>query len=99
MLSTKSRLETSPPGAKKRTSSRFSGVTFGTAGQTSGRSNRDTMVSTGWREHAVVEAVARHQLVLVAIAVDRKAQLPGEAVLVEDEGLAREPDGIGHAGS
>jgi hypothetical protein len=53
MLSTKSRLLTSPPGAKNRTSSRFSGVTLGTAGQTRGRSSRDTMVSTGRRQLAV----------------------------------------------
>ncbi len=48
MLSTKSRLDTSPPGTKKRTSFRFSGVTLGTAGQTSGRSSSETIVSTGW---------------------------------------------------
>ena len=53
MLSTKSRLLTSPPGAKNRTSSRFSGVTFGTAGQTSGRSSRLTIVSTGRFQFAV----------------------------------------------
>ena len=155
MLSTKSRLDTSPPGAKNRTSSRFSGVTFGTAGQTSGRSSRLTIVSTGRFQlavngsrsssaggrsassssrrkagerhaglvgrdrqpalghvedalggaavvdrvvqHAVVEAVAGDQLVLVAVAVEREAQLAGEAVLVEDEGLGGEADGAGRA--
>ena len=53
MLSTKSRLETSPPGTKNRTSMRFSGETFGTAGHTSGRSSSETMVSTGSGQLAV----------------------------------------------
>ena len=41
-------------------------------------------------EHAVVEAVAGDQLVLVPVPVEREAQLAGEAVLVEDERLGGE---------
>jgi hypothetical protein len=43
-------------------------------------------------EHAVVEAVARDQPVFVVVRVEREAQLAGEAVLVEDEGLGGEAD-------
>jgi hypothetical protein len=53
MLSTKSRFDTTPPGAKKRTSVRFSGETPGTAGHTSGRRSSDTIVCTGSAHLAV----------------------------------------------
>ena len=121
--------------------------TLGTAGQTSGRSSSETIVSTGSGQsavngrrsssaggrsascssrsvggerhrdlvrrdrqpalgdvedalggaavahrvvqHAVVEAVARDQLVVPRVAVDRQRQLAREAVAVEDQGLRR----------
>ena len=47
MLSTKSRLQTRPPGTKNRTSMLFSGATPGTSGQTTGRSRRETKHSAG----------------------------------------------------
>ena len=47
MLSTKSRLLTRFPGAKKRVSMRFSAMKPGTSGQTSGRSSNDTKHSAG----------------------------------------------------
>ena len=50
--STKSRLLTRPPGAKKRTSIVLSAQTPGTAGQTTGRSSSETNVrqrlAAGW---------------------------------------------------
>ena len=52
--STKSRLETSPPGAKNRISMRRSETKPGTSGTTRGLSNKETQVwawrSTGWVE-------------------------------------------------
>src|ERR1035437_2298050 len=42
ILSTKSRLDTSPPGTKKRVSMYFAVVNPGTAGTTKGRKSRDT---------------------------------------------------------
>ena len=47
MLSTKSRLQTSPPGTKKRTSMLFSGVTPATSGHTTGRNSSETKHSAG----------------------------------------------------
>ena len=44
MLSTKSRFDTSPPGAKKRISIVFAFETFGISGQTIGRRKSDTHV-------------------------------------------------------
>ncbi len=53
MLSTKSRLDTSDPGAKKRISIRFSAVNPGTAGTTSGRSSSETKQPAGCADPAV----------------------------------------------
>jgi hypothetical protein len=53
MLSTKSRFDTTPPGAKKRISIRFSGETPGTAGHTRGRKSSDTIACTGVAQPAV----------------------------------------------
>ena len=47
MLSTKSRLATHPPGAKKRTSIDFSRIYPSTAGQTTGLSMRETQHFAG----------------------------------------------------
>ncbi len=58
---------------------------------------RRSPVVDGIVQHAVVEPVARDQLVLVAVAIDRETQLPGEAVLVEDEGLGGQADRTGRA--
>ena len=131
---------------------RFSADTRGTAGHTSGRSSRETMVSTGsgqWAvngrrsssrrraqgrleqgevgaerhaqlvrrdrqaafgdvehalgraavvrrvvQHAVVQPVARDQLVAPGVAVDREGQLAREAVLVQHQRLGGKPDGL-----
>ncbi|HEU4474356.1 MAG TPA: hypothetical protein VFR72_05935 [Gemmatimonadales bacterium] len=48
-------------------------------------------------KHAVVEPVAGDQLVLVAVPLEREAELAGEAVLVENEGLGGKAHGAGRA--
>jgi hypothetical protein len=53
ILSTKSRFDTRPPGAKNRISERFSGETPGTAGQTSGRRSSEAIADTGVCQPAV----------------------------------------------
>ena len=48
-------------------------------------------------QHAVVETVARDQLVLPRVAVDRQRQLARETVAVENQGLRGKRDGGRHA--
>ncbi len=49
-------------------------------------------------QDSIVEPVARHELVLPAVRVDRERQLPSQPVLVENEGLRGQAHGLGGRG-
>ncbi len=73
MLSTKSRFATRLPGAKKRTSSDFSGVNPATSGQTIGRSSSETKHSA-WASCAAVNGRRNSSLRRLQSALEHAAE-------------------------